>query len=240
MDFIKKAATLILEFFTGGFILLIFVFIMTAKLKSCFWSQEIEEQLKFKAVANEGIDIRQFKRLFNLIYSSIPINSQKKSPKINFYTGTNTNAYYHSTYSYVFHESFTKLNEDIQAGIIAHEIAHELLYHHKKIVEYEEFTGFVSKNLAIGQDPIVKEEANNIALELTSPSHSKNQEFEADLLAVNILQEYGYENPKGIILNALNHFKNILPAPNSNFSNTHPGIEERIEAITTMNNRYKF
>ena len=139
--------------------------------------------------------------------------------------------------AYGVHESFTKISQDIQAGIIAHEISHELLEHIDRISERKELTSFIATSLAIHADPSEKQIISDWAINTTTPSYSREQEIQADELALRILNFAGYEKPKEILKKSFKFLKESIGDNEVGFFSTHPSLEFRIENLNNIDNK---
>ena len=230
MNRFKEIAKKTLGTIGSLFMVCIIILVVAAGMKSCFFRSDIEKPINAKLVQKQNVYHKRFNELFSKLYFSIPVNSTKENPVINFFTGTFTNAFYLKS-GYAVHESFTKIDQDIQAGIIAHEISHELLEHIDRISERKELTSFIASSVAFHADPSEKQIISDWAINTTTPSYSRKQEIEADELALRILNFAGYKKPKQILNKTFKYLKESIGDNESGFFSTHPSLESRIDNL---------
>jgi predicted Zn-dependent protease len=127
-------------------------------------------------------------------------------------------------------------SEDALAAVIAHEVAHIQLKHginsikNSRITQAVLVTGTAAAGAAAGLDvnqltDIFNESVGEIVQTLVSNGYSREQEFEADNIAMDLLVSAGY-NPSALIemLRALN----TVQVAGSGFGRTHPTPAQRI------------
>lgn len=140
-------------------------------------------------------------------------------------------------------------SEDELAAVLAHEIAHIHLKHSIKSIKTSRYTQALldSKDLAfIGSDSNTRQlldmtsDFSNMVEEVTKNmvniGYSKTNEFDADSLALNLLNDAGY-NPYKLIdmLNMIQTKSNTK----SGFGKTHPSPASRIENISNKLSIYR-
>jgi len=120
-------------------------------------------------------------------------------------------------------------DEDALAGVVAHEVAHIAAKHSKKQMEKSAVAGLVGGLLSRGNRTTGS--ILNLAGGLTLLKFSRDDEYQADHLAVEYLGKTGY-NPQGMV-----RFFRKLEAQEgktdkvSGFFQTHPNSGDRIERI---------
>ena len=128
-------------------------------------------------------------------------------------------------------------SEDALAAVIAHEIAHIQLQHGLRAIRNNRFTqallltGTAAVGATTGQDlselvDIFSESVNEIVATLVTNGFSRAQEFEADILAMELMALAGYQ-PSALIdmLRVLEVNQRGQPG---GFNQTHPAPGDRI------------
>ncbi|MCK5580453.1 MAG: M48 family metalloprotease [Candidatus Omnitrophica bacterium] len=131
-------------------------------------------------------------------------------------------------YIYIFKGLIDRVENDEQlAGVIAHEVAHITARHGiKKMQSVYGYSLMQAAAVASGEGEVVK--GVSAAFSTLFFSYSRQDEFQADKLAVKYLQKAGYD-PKEIIgmLNVLKAEQEKAPLRQLGYFRTHPHIEER-------------
>jgi len=136
--------------------------------------------------------------------------------------------------------------EDELAGIIAHELAHIMLGHGIKIIDdmrineimdstarqAAEFAGNSESRILAFRDSI-----NNLFYTMLKNGYSVQQEFEADIVALEILASAGYAPTSFVDL--LRLFERNQPRWNEGFGNTHPSPTQRIANVESRAIAYR-
>lgn len=125
-----------------------------------------------------------------------------------------------------------KANEEQLRGVLAHEIAHEDLAHVAK-------TQALGTGLRIGSvllDQIIP--GSGIITPLIADigvlrPYSRQEELEADIRAVEILNRAGY-NGKKVMSDTLTWLLQTSGSGGGGFLSTHPGMEDRIKKIQSL------
>jgi len=137
-------------------------------------------------------------------------------------------------------------SEEALAGVIAHEVAHIQLQHSIKAIQTDRLTkaliitAVTGIGAATGMDfdeitNVFTDTVKDILTTVVNKGYSKQQEFEADKEALNLLDSAGY-NKSGLIsmLNKLQEDKNN--GSSGGLFSTHPTPQERINmAPATIN-----
>jgi predicted Zn-dependent protease len=132
-------------------------------------------------------------------------------------------------------------SEDALAAVLAHEIGHIQLEHGIKSIKRSRLTGAVTTLLMetgksfTGQELSQLTEAfegsvSDITQTMMNAGYSRGAEYEADKVAIQILQRAGY-NPAALI-DMLKEMKNHLAAGGHDFAKTHPAPDARIKEIS--------
>jgi len=128
-------------------------------------------------------------------------------------------------------------SEDALASVIAHEVAHIQLQHSIKAIRTNRITqaimitGTAATGAATGMNvneltDVFNETVGEIVLTLVNNGYSRDQEFEADNMAMGLLASAGY-NPSSLIemLRELNTVQGRVPG---GFNRTHPTPAQRL------------
>jgi predicted Zn-dependent protease len=123
-----------------------------------------------------------------------------------------------------------KANDGQLRGVLAHEIAHDDLGHVAKAQA-------LGAGLGIGMiilDQIIpgSGQITPVASALITRGYSRQEEYEADRHAVDILRRAGY--PKDVMINTLTWLMQTEGSSGGGFLATHPGTQERIEALKKL------
>lgn len=133
-------------------------------------------------------------------------------------------------------------SEDVLAAIIAHEIAHIQLEHSKKAIQSGRWTQATLSTLntlstlADDRNKSDLEEKFNLTVsdfvsDVVSKGYSKNQEFDADEYALNLLQRTGY-SPKAML--ELLELLQSKQGRKTTLDKTHPTPKDRIKKIEKL------
>ena len=129
-------------------------------------------------------------------------------------------------------------SEDALAGVIAHEMAHIQLQHSLKAIKTSRWTsaGISATSAAVA---VTKKDAelastmndmvSDVVTDMVNNGYSKNQEFDADTLALTLMASAGY-NPSAM-LDMLSQLKAAQGGKSSGMYKTHPSPEQRISNV---------
>jgi len=140
-------------------------------------------------------------------------------------------------YVYIYNGLLKKLDDDETAGILAHEVAHIAAKHSVKKMQstlgYQMLVAVALVGLG-DKDPAVAEDiagASNVVYGLLSKGYSRQDEFQADSLAVKYLKAAGFD-PQGLVrvLKVLDTEKGPSGRVFEVLS-THPRMKERIRKV---------
>ncbi len=132
-------------------------------------------------------------------------------------------------------------NEEALAAAIAHEISHIQLEHATKVIKSGRYTEAATKSLTAAiavrsdDDDVAKVASkmqdcvSETVSELVTKGYSKNQEFDADKKAVELMNYAGY-NPDGMI-SLLETLKEVNGKKAGGLFKTHPAPKERIKNV---------
>lgn len=134
-------------------------------------------------------------------------------------------------------------NEDALAAVIAHEIAHVQLQHSLKAIKSSRYTAAALQTAnaatAIASDKENKEMADtlnnmvdDVITNLVKNGYSQKQEFQADELALTLMNDAGY-NISGMD-EMLELMKEKQNGKTTGFYKTHPSPESRIKNVDSI------
>ncbi|MDR2103089.1 MAG: M48 family metalloprotease [Treponema sp.] len=139
-------------------------------------------------------------------------------------------------------------SEDALAAVIAHEIAHIQLQHSIKAIKTSRITqaimvtgtsaaGIAAQNTDLAElTDIFDESVNEIISTLINNGYSREQEFEADALALSLMASAGYQ-PSSLI-DMLRALEQNQPKSSGGFNKTHPAPAQRISNVEKNVNKY--
>jgi Zn-dependent protease with chaperone function len=120
--------------------------------------------------------------------------------------------------------------------VLAHEVAHDILRHSKKAQDVKDLTDFIGDVLSIfgradaSTENTLKKWVSYAAL----PKYSRNQEFEADAKAIEILRELGCAQPEKRLGDALQVLLDKYGNLGGGFFDSHPSTTERIQTLRSL------
>ncbi len=131
-------------------------------------------------------------------------------------------------------------SEDALAAVVAHEIAHVQLKHGVKAIKSDRWTdaalasaGAALNALSEGEmNEVVEsfdESVNSIVSTMVNTGYSQSQEYEADALALEIMDSAGY-NPAAMT-KMLTQLQEKQPKSSGGFAKTHPSAEKRLSKV---------
>ena len=126
-----------------------------------------------------------------------------------------------------------KANDDQLRGVLAHELAHDDLGHVAKAQRLG--TGLQIGMVLLDQIFPGSGRITPIAGALVARSYGRNEEYQADHHAMDILQRAGY--PKEVMADTLTWLTQTEGASGGGFFATHPATADRIEALRKVSSR---
>lgn len=128
-------------------------------------------------------------------------------------------------------------SEDALAGVIAHEMAHIQLQHSMGAIKTsrrgEAVFSVISAAASVTKAQLVEamSDITTASMEALNNGYSKNQEYDADSLALKLMANAGY-NPNAM-LNMLSKLKTEQGASANGMYKTHPSPDQRIEKVNS-------
>lgn len=227
----------------GSLLFILFVFLMwSAQIKSCFTTESINNKSGLskdtkiiKASPNNLKHRRLIGRLKN-IYESLDLTTQDKPTAYFINDESSLNAASFGNGVFLFWETLANLPDWAIDSVLAHEIAHDLLLHSRKMRDVDDVRSFFTEVLSLigGADRRTETTLQEWSSKLTLPKYSQKQEYEADEYAVNILSICGYEKSELVFANTLKYIRNNYGDSGGGFFDYHPSTEERIQNILSL------
>jgi predicted Zn-dependent protease len=118
------------------------------------------------------------------------------------------------------------------AGVLAHEVAHDDLGHVAKQQVLQ--TGLGIGMVILDQVFPGSRAITPLAGTLVARGYGRNEEYSADKHGVTILGRAGDSDPKGTMLDTLTWLTRAEGASGGGWFATHPGTEDRIDAIRKL------
>ncbi len=129
-----------------------------------------------------------------------------------------------------------RLNEDMIAGVLGHEIGHVIGRHSAARMAKQDLTQGLLSGAAIGFDPNTAQGAAAIA-NVINMKYGRGDELESDDLGVKLMIDSGYD-PRYLI-NVMEILKAAAgPNRTPEFQSTHPDPENRIQKIKEAIKKY--
>jgi Zn-dependent protease with chaperone function len=208
-------------------------------IKKTFTTAEYDKWEVSFSTKNNALIIRteqqktQYKRVKSIIDKFMPI-VQEFNPELaaninikvsrNIFSLPNLSANYNS---YIEAQGTAWLNDNILTAIIAHELSHLILRHPTQLIL---LCLYIDDKLQVLPNDIKKVLSNDIKKNIVNvQKFVKNQEFEADLLAMHLLKLTNL--PQKYIFEWFNLLKKIDFLEQSKKTKAHPSIYERIENV---------
>lgn len=214
----------------------------SAQIKSCFTTEGINNKsglskdIKIiKAFPNNIRHQRIIDRL-TIIYKSLDLRWQGNSDVYFINDETSLNAASFGDGIFLFWESLATLPDWAIDSILAHEVAHDLLLHSKKMKDVDDVRSFFTEVLSLfgGADHGTETTLQEWSSKLTLPKYSQKQEYEADQYAIRILSICGYEKSHMIFANTLKYLRNNYGNSGGGFFDYHPSTEARIQKALSL------
>ena len=224
----------------GSLLFILFIIVMwSAQLKSCFnfeGSDVKSSNVKIiKASLANPIHKKLMERLSQL-YASFEITDQDKLDTYFIKAPESLNAASFGNGRYILWESLADLPDWAIDSILAHEVAHDLLLHSRKMQGVDDVRNFFTEVLSLlgGADHRTEKTLHDWSTKLTLPRYSQKQEYEADEYAVQILYAFGYDEPNSVFANTLKYIKNAYGDSGGGFFDYHPSTDDRIQKIIAL------
>ena len=134
---------------------------------------------------------------------------------------------------FIVFEGTTEMTAEVIDGVVAHEVAHDVLRHARKAGELRDLSEFLAEAIAFftRTDAVTAETMRNQITEATLPRYSRSQEYEADELAADILSSEGYDDGAKVMADTLRLLIQKGGDTGGGFFDTHPSTQQRIDAL---------
>ncbi|MDD1778464.1 MAG: M48 family metalloprotease [Candidatus Helarchaeota archaeon] len=227
----------------GSLLFVLFILLMwSAQIKSCFITGSINNKsglsndMKIIKASPYNLKHRMIIERLTNIYASLNLATQEKWTANFINDKSSLNAASFGNGMYLFWETLTDLPDWAIDSILAHEVAHDLLLHSRKMSDVDDVRSFFTEVLSLigGADRGTESTLQEWSSKLTLPKYSKKQEYEADEKAVKILSICGYEKSELIFANTLKYVRNCYGDSGGGFFDYHPSTEERIKKVLSL------
>jgi Zn-dependent protease with chaperone function len=134
--------------------------------------------------------------------------------------------------TFYFTQGLARQPEPVIDALVAHEVAHELLGHlgQRRALALSLGGGFSLFGLVIPATNLLDLIANPLIVR----AFTRDQEIAADLKAVEILRDMGYEAPRRAMANALTAASKINGQPRGGWLATEPSLEDRLSRLEPL------
>lgn len=159
--------------------------------------------------------------------------SARENPKVFIADSRDINAASFGSGRFLVWDGVADLPDSVVTAIFAHEVAHDILRHSKKAQDVKDVTDFFGDMLSVfGEADVATEKTLKKWVSYTAlPKYSRNQEFEADSKAVEILRVLGHREPETEFADALQLLLAKYGDLGGGFFDNHPSTTERIQGL---------
>ncbi len=134
--------------------------------------------------------------------------------------------------TFYFTQGLAKQPTRVIDALVAHEVAHELLGHigQRRALSLSLGAGFTVLGIAIPGAGLLDFVANPLIVR----AFTRDQEIAADLRAVEVLRDMGYEAPKRALAEALHAAAQVNGPPRGGWLATAPTLEDRLSKLEPL------
>tara|TARA_R110002072_G_scaffold291182_1_gene459171 strand:+ start:1782 stop:2495 length:714 start_codon:yes stop_codon:yes gene_type:complete len=181
-------------------------------------------------------DVRIATSLLTMLKAAGFNAQEARDVRVGVIASPEVNAFTFGDRTFFLFEGLGGVPDHVLDTIMAHEVAHAI---HSHATESASRSGTIA-TVAAALGAIVVEEggaeqAASWAVDLAMPSHSRDQELEADATGVAILSEAGYgDRAVSVALSALDWVRQRTGSDNAGFFASHPSLQERIDRLEKM------
>lgn len=226
----------------GSISFIIFILIMwSAQIKSCFTTGSnnkvsgLSKDIILIETSTTNPKHQKIIERLNNIYMALNISQVERTAYfVNVETSLNAASLGNNVY--ILWETLANYPEWVIDAILAHEIAHDLLLHSRKMRDVDDVRKFFTEVLSLlgGADHRTQTTLQEWSSNLTLPKYSQKQEYEADKKAVEILLICGYEKSELIYANTFKYIQKNYGDSGGGFFDHHPSTEERIQEVLSF------
>ena len=134
--------------------------------------------------------------------------------------------------TFYFTQGLARQAEPVVDALIAHEVAHELLGHigQRRALSLSLGPSYAVFGIVVPGSGLVERLANPLIIR----AFTRDQEIAADLKAVEILRDMGYQAPRRAMADALRAAAKINGRPRGGWLATEPALEERLGPLEPL------
>jgi Zn-dependent protease with chaperone function len=160
----------------------------------------------------------------------------RESPKVFIADSQDINAASFGSGRFLVWDGVADLPDSMVTAIFAHEVAHDMLRHSKKAQDVKDLTDFFGDVLSVfGQGDVGTEKTLKRWVGYTAvPKYSRDQEFEADAKAVEILRAMGHREPEKELADALQLLLGKYGNLGGGFFGSHPSTADRVQRLRSQ------
>jgi len=227
----------------GSLLFVLFILLMwSAQIRSCISiggnsnKNGLSKDIKvIETSANNFVHQRIIERLIN-IYKALDLTTKEYRAVYFINDKSSFNAASFGDGIFLFWETLAGLPDWAVDSVLAHETAHDLLLHSRKMRDADDVRNFFTEILSLfgGADHRTENTLQEWSSKLTLPQYSQKQEYEADEKAVEILTICGYEKPALIFADTLKYIKTKYGDSGGGFFDSHPSTEGRIQKVLSL------
>jgi Zn-dependent protease with chaperone function len=134
--------------------------------------------------------------------------------------------------TFYFTQGLARQPANVMDALVAHEVAHELLGHigQRRALALSFGAGFTVLGIAIPGAGLLDLVANPLIIR----AFTRDQEIAADLKAVEILRDMGYETPRRALADALRAAAKVNGQPRGGWLATEPALGDRLRRLEPL------
>src|SRR3989442_14130310 len=134
--------------------------------------------------------------------------------------------------TFYFSQGLARQSSKVIDALVAHEVAHELLGHigQRRALSLSLGAGFPVLGIAIPGTGLLDFIANPLIVR----AFTRDQEIAADLKAVEILRDMGYESPRRAMAEALRAAAKVNGPPRGGWLAAKPTLEDRLSRLEPL------
>jgi Zn-dependent protease with chaperone function len=134
--------------------------------------------------------------------------------------------------TFYFTQGLARQPATVVDALVAHEVAHELLGHigQRRALALSLGAGFTVLGIALPGTSLLDLVANPLIIR----AFTREQEIAADLRAVEVLRDMGYEAPRRTLADALRAAAKVNGPPRGGWLATEPSLEDRLGRLEPL------
>lgn len=241
LSFIKISKDLLIAGITGAIVIAVLIVTMCSgqlshwvKTKAGFTSNDQAAPLELTAIDQNDPGQLIIARSMSEMWNHYGLAGY---PNVMIYGSQNINAASLGYGRFLFSRSVASLPESSIDAIVAHELGHEIENHAREMEDLSGLADLLAEILAIfsGSTKAQEEDFGSIIGLTALPTYSRQQEYEADERAIEILRIYGYgDSASAVYARTLRGLLDQGIPEQGGFFSTHPGTAQRIARAANL------